>query len=214
MLDYKSLLPNWWSQAWAKAKLEEFSTEQLNDGCRLLSDGCFYYVSAGGRGPIHCYGMMSATKLRFERYSAPQKVRLRNLILNDREGCDDLRKGIMNEALWAKIREKYLLPNLAGFDTLSLSGRTNEPNISVYTAAELLYTAWLVSCDPALMFAWRGLNLYGDLGIQSITVKPLPSGAVPASNLRLPVPVNPVTAPVSGNAAPASGNAGSARAEP
>ena len=39
MLDYKSLLPNWWSQAWAKAKLEEFSTEQLNDGCRLLSDG-------------------------------------------------------------------------------------------------------------------------------------------------------------------------------
>ena len=104
MLDYKSLLPNWWSQAWAKAKLAEFSTRQLNDACRLLTDGCFYYVSAGGRGPIHCYGMLSATKLRCNRYSSPQKVRLRNLILSDREGCDDLRKGIMNEALWEKIR--------------------------------------------------------------------------------------------------------------
>lgn len=175
MLDYKSLLPNWWSQAWAKAKLAEFSTRQLNDACRLLTDGCFYYVSAGGRGPIHCYGMLSATKLRCNRYSSPQKVRLRNLILSDREGCDDLRKGIMNEALWEKIRNKYLLPQLAGFDELSLAGRTKGPNISVYTAAELLYAAWLVSCDPALMFAWRGVSLYGDLGIQSIAVKPLPS---------------------------------------
>ena len=214
MLDYKSLLPNWWSQAWAKAKLAEFSTRQLNDACRLLTDGCFYYVSAGGRGPIHCYGMLSATKLRCNRYSSPQKVRLRNLILSDREGCDDLRKGIMNEALWEKIRNKYLLPQLAGFDELSLAGRTKGPNISVYTAAELLYAAWLVSCDPALMFAWRGVSLYGDLGIQSIAVKPLPSGAVPARELRLPVPAKLVAAPVSGNNTSSYWNDGYVREQP
>ena len=188
---YTSLFPNWWSLEWAQFKLGEFSEEQLKAGYDLLCGGFFSNILADGTGPVYCENASTSTKLRSARYTTPQKLRIRQIIQEDTDGIGDLRKGIMNRALWEKLLSKRLAPVLTVRDELSpksyLARNMNNPEEPVYEAAVLLCAAWLVSCDPALMFAWRGLSLYDELSIPRFPVRPLPTGELPAGKIDLPV---------------------------
>ena len=188
---YTLLLPNWWSMEWAKAKLGQFSEEQLKAGYDLICGGFFSHIIADGTGPVYCENASTSTKLRSMRYTTPQKQRLRQIIQQDPEGSLDLRKGTMNRALWEKLLSKRLAPGLTANDELSpksyLVRNENNPEEPAYEAAVLLCAAWLVSCDPALMFAWRGLSLYDELSIPRFPIRPLPTGELPAAKIDLPV---------------------------
>ena len=217
--EYLDLLPNWWSSEWAKGLLQKFSTEELNQGRRLLTDRFYYVVNAAGKGPVYCYGHWMTAKLRSVRYLPVDKVIVRRIILGDKDGCDDLRRGVMNQGLWKKLSLRKPAPALTLNDSISPSGSYLKPDRAVQEAAALLYAAWMVSCDPALIFAWRGLSLYDDLSIPRLPIKPLPTGEVPVADLRLPGPERPVPAPAksgpaSGNPDPASGSTGTASAGP
>ena len=116
---YTSLLPNWWSMEWARAKLGQFSEEQLKAGYDLICGGFFSNIIADGTGPVYCENASTSTKLRSVRYTTPQKQRLRQIIQQDPEGSLDLRKGTMNRALWEKLLSKRLAPGLTAKDELS-----------------------------------------------------------------------------------------------
>ncbi|MBQ1872483.1 MAG: hypothetical protein II152_01840, partial [Succinivibrionaceae bacterium] len=188
---YTSLLPNWWSMEWAQAKLGEFSEEQLKAGYDLICGGFFSHIIADGTGPVYCENASTSTKLRSVRYTTYQKQRLRQIIQEEPDGSGDLRRGTMSRALWEKLLSKRLAPCLTASDELSpksyLARNMNNPEEPVYEAAVLLCSAWLVSCDPALMFAWRGLSLYDELSIPRFPIRPLPTGELPAARIDLPV---------------------------
>ena len=188
---YTSLLPNWWSMEWARAKLGQFSEEQLKAGYDLLCGGFFSNIIADGTGPVYCENASTSTKLRSVRYTTPQKLRIRQIIQQEPDGSGDLRKGTMNRTLWEKLLSKRLAPGLTAKDELSpksyLVRNKNNPEEPAYEAAVLLCAAWLVSCDPALMFAWRGLSLYDELSIPRFPIRPLPTGELPAAEIDLPV---------------------------
>ena len=186
---YMALLPNWWSRKWAQAKLAEFSGTQLEESFKLLSRGAFERVSADGSRPVYCYGEKTSTKLRSERYSPNDRQRIIGIIRQDPRWIGDLQKGVMNGELWEKLQGAGLSPALTDYDELSTAGMLLRSQKIVCNAAALLFTAWLVSCDPALMFAWRGLNLYSELQIPRLPVKPIPSAG--ASLIRITLPDAP-----------------------
>ncbi|MDY6323051.1 MAG: DEAD/DEAH box helicase [Succinivibrio sp.] len=186
---YTKLLSNWWSKKWAESKLAYFSAKELNAAYALLSEKGFANVVANGKGPIYCYASsLLCTKLRCMRHSPLQKQKILQIILADTKACDALRKGVMDMALWDKLYDKFFSPELTKNDELSDFSRVPNPEKHLYEAAALLCAAWLVNCDPALMFAWRGLRIYDELSIPRLPVKPLPSGKTPWESIDLPAP--------------------------
>ena len=183
---YMALLPTWWSRKWAQAKLEKFSSSELEEGFALLSAGVFTEVSADGSRPVYFHGEKTSTKLRSDRYSASDMMRIRGTIRQDPRWQSDLQKGVMSAGLWDRLVNSRLSPELSYSDDLTTSSQLIRINKAVYSAAALLCAAWLVSCDPALMFAWRGLSLYNWLHIPRLPVKQLPSGTAPARLIILP----------------------------
>ena len=183
---YKAILSTWWSEAWAKAMLSEFTPRELAEGCRLLSDRCFMSVTADGKGPLYFDTGSVKVKLRLSRLSPREKSAARKIVLQDGAGSGDLQKGIMNEALWAALRREGLSPELTDRDELSSCSGRPERGSRFYQAAALLCAGLLVSSDPALMFAWRGLSLYDDLNIPRLPARHLPNGNEPAVVIRVP----------------------------
>ena len=125
-------------------------------------------------------------KLRLSRLSPREKSAARKIVLQDGAGSGDLQKGIMNEALWAALRREGLSPELTDRDELSSCSGRPERGSRFYQAAALLCAGLLVSSDPALMFAWRGLSLYDDLNIPRLPARHLPNGNEPAVVIRVP----------------------------
>ena len=183
---YMDLLPTWWSREWAQERLGAFTESELERGRLLLLSGCFTEVSADGSRPVYFFGEKTSTKLRSERYSENDRQRIIGIIQRNQRWCEDLRKGVMSEELWETLSSSRLSPELTYDDDLSTTSKAPRINKAEYSAAGLLCAAWLISCDPALMFAWRGLNLYGKLQIPSLPVKPLSLGRRPARSIILP----------------------------
>ena len=166
--------------------LSEFTPRELAEGCRLLSDRCFMSVTADGKGPLYFDTGSVKVKLRLSRLSPREKSAARKIVLQDGAGSGDLQKGIMNEALWAALRREGLSPELTDRDELSSCSGRPERGSRFYQAAALLCAGLLVSSDPALMFAWRGLSLYDDLNIPRLPARHLPNGNEPAVVIRVP----------------------------
>lgn len=187
---YMALLPDWWSRDWAKTMLLEFSAKDLNEAFKLILNRGFMEVSADGKGPLYFDTGSLKVKLRLLRLSPKEKSEVRQIILRDEAGAADLQRGVMNEALWAKLRREGLSPELTYSDDLSIYCGRPDRSESVCRAAALLLASWLVSSDPALMFAWRGLGIYDDLNIPRILVRHLPNGNEPAYVTHLPAARN------------------------
>ena len=193
---YMALLPDWWSRDWAKTMLLEFSAKDLNEAFKLILNRGFMEVSADGKGPLYFDTGSLKVKLRLLRLSPKEKSEVRQIILRDEAGAADLQRGVMNEALWAKLRREGLSPELTYSDDLSIYCGRPDRSESVCRAAALLLASWLVSSDPALMFAWRGLGIYDDLNIPRIPVRHLPNGNEPAYVTHLPAARNVLLAEV------------------
>jgi|GEM_PF-124116 len=185
--DYRALLPNWWSQAWAQHFLQKFSNIVLAQAYIRLSERKLSVLSIAGTGPAYAYfDEWKRIKLRFKRFKPAEKNRIRTYLSEPPDWTEELRSGSMSRALWDQLCAMFFPLPLSENDVLTGESGVKEAESEILQAALVLCLAWFVSCDPAYIFVWRGFDLYGELKLQPRPLRPLPSGAYAARHIWLP----------------------------